>query len=191
MDRVSYIYRVLSGEASEVEKQELKDWIAMNPENKEEFENIRLLWESEQRTEPVNSQESDQDFEKLRSRIKKHHVRNRRTRTALFVLASLMLVSTTLIWINRYNAGSPGYRFDEVALTNVIALLESRYDIQVEVPNPELLQCLYSGIFFRTKHEGEVLRAMEQVLYVKFVALTDTQYKLVENADATNKDRNE
>ncbi|MBX2968317.1 MAG: DUF4974 domain-containing protein [Cyclobacteriaceae bacterium] len=191
MDRVSYIYRVLSGVASEVEKQELEDWIAMNPENKEEFENIRLLWESEQHTKSVSSQESDRDFEKLNTLIKQQQVRKKRIRAYLYALIILILTLIGMAWLNRSGQGLPGYRFDEVALKNVIAVLESRYDIQIEVPNPELLQCLYSGSFFRTKQEGEVLRAMEQVLDVTFVALTDTQYKLVKNAGATDKDRNE
>jgi len=46
MDRVSLIFKVLSGDASDEEKAQLDNWIRQSDENKEEYLNVKLLLEN-------------------------------------------------------------------------------------------------------------------------------------------------
>ncbi|MBX2956201.1 MAG: DUF4974 domain-containing protein [Cyclobacteriaceae bacterium] len=184
MDRVTLMYKVLSGKASPVEKLELNDWIALNPENEEEFKNIKLLWESEQDTGRIIEQDTNDNFEQIRLRVKSHQIRIRTIRSILYTLVVLSLALFAISIMHATGSGTTGYRFEEVAMTNVIRVLEKRYYIKVEVRNPELLRCRYTGSFFRVEDEREVLRSIEQALEVEFVALTDTQYQLTGNVCA-------
>lgn len=44
MSRVDVIYRVLSGIASKVEKEELERWIGHSEANRAEYEDLKLLY---------------------------------------------------------------------------------------------------------------------------------------------------
>lgn len=49
MDKSWLIDKVLSGKASEHEKEELDAWVAADPETKADYEDMKLLWDNARR----------------------------------------------------------------------------------------------------------------------------------------------
>lgn len=85
MEVVSLTYKVLSGQASESEKEELNQWIAQSEANRREFEDIRLLWENSPSRE-IGDETDGSGFEEVRSRLKKRLAKKRRIRAGLWML---------------------------------------------------------------------------------------------------------
>lgn len=93
MDIVSLTYKVLSGRADDPEIKELKEWINQSDENRQEFEDIKLLWENSEFFRNAD-QSDDSVFEKIRLRLKKRLKKRRRMRTFLW---SVVLIAMAFL----------------------------------------------------------------------------------------------
>lgn len=98
MDRVPLIYKVLSGEANHHEKTELNDWIAQDKGNKEEYEDIKLLWENSPATK--HSIEMEAEFDKIKQRMQKSLLAKRRYH-ALFWIIVTLITMVALVFFSR------------------------------------------------------------------------------------------
>ena len=87
MDRASLIFKVLSGKAGSIEKQELESWIAQSKANQDEFDDIKLLWEHS--VVASDHSEDDRDFQKIRERIQHDIQKKKRIR---FILYTCILI---------------------------------------------------------------------------------------------------
>lgn len=181
MDRISLIYKVLSGEASGEEKRELKEWIARSEANREEFDDIKLLWESSS-TPADTDQEDDDGFEGIRKRMQQHLQRSRRMRYAistgiLAVVAVILLVHLKQTWLR----SSDSMQFNSASIRDVIQVLQETYDIKIEVSQSGLLDCKFSATFYNINEKDAALRSIEHSLNVQFVADAKNRYHLVGN----------
>jgi ferric-dicitrate binding protein FerR (iron transport regulator) len=151
MDRVALIYRFLSGEASQSEKQELDEWIAKSEANREEFEDIKLLWENSPL--PSDTEQDENGFEKIRQRIQQQ------------------------TWFRN----PVGAQFNDTVMNEVIKMLEKKYHIQIEVNNPQLLRCNFTATLYKIQDKQTALRSIEHSLDVAFIAQKKNKYRAVGN----------
>lgn len=104
MDRVPLIYKVLSGEANHHEKTELNDWIAQDKGNKEEYEDIKLLWENSPATK--HSIEMEAEFDRIKQRMQKNQLAKRRYHTLFWVILTLITI-IALVFFGRAGIAQP------------------------------------------------------------------------------------
>ena len=181
MDRISLIYKVLSREANGEEKRELEEWIARSEANREEFDDIKLLWESSSR--PTDTEQEDNDgFEGIRKRMQQHLQTQRRMRYAistgiLAVGAVILLAHLKQTWLQ----SSDSMQFNGASIRDVIQVLQETYDIKIEVTQPGLLDCKFSATFYNINEKDAALRAIEHSLNVQFIADAQNRYHLVGN----------
>lgn len=103
MNKTTLIYKVLAGNASQPEIEELDTWIAMSAGNRAEFEDIKLLWEYSDKSERKDSDEGNSldGLYKIESTIEMLKKRDIKIKfyfvltvimTAFFVISFLALV---------------------------------------------------------------------------------------------------
>lgn len=181
MDRSSLIYKVLSNEATETQRKELDEWLSQSEENKIEFNDIKLLWET--------SGNSDQSFPKNQlkeglSKIKalmQSKLRRREQNTRTWVLIVLAIVSvlvfTYLLFQKSQDRDSIGrLKFDNVSLEQVINTLEDQYDVHIEFENKKVSACTFTGIFYQTKNVDEVLQTLDEALNLSHKLTGEGEY---------------
>src|SRR5258706_6205175 len=91
MDKSVIIFKVLSGHASELEKNELNIWITQSDANREEFNNLKLLWESSGEAERKDDHFYDGLY-KIQAKIRQ---RQRRKRTKFIVWIGPVAIGLT------------------------------------------------------------------------------------------------
>jgi hypothetical protein len=181
MDRVSLIYKVLSGQASAAERNELAEWIGQSVENKAEFEDVKLLWASSKATGARDSDRFDEGFMKIRARIRAEIRRQNWVRsgirTAVIVLSGLIL----FLLSHHFRpgaSGAEGLRFNDVSLEDAIGIIEDKYNIVIEVDDTDLLTCRLTLILFRVDSAPEVVTSLAHSLNAEAALLSDKRYRL-------------
>ena len=154
MDRTTLIYRVLSDKATDTEKKELEEWIALSEANKTEYDDIKLLW---QNAKHAGSPGPDFHFydglEQIKALMRRKHRKRRRKRAVIIstalVLIALMAVAHFFFPYHGSGNESQGYhKFDNEPLDRIIDALEKDYDVQIEVENKGILACRFTGTFY-------------------------------------------
>jgi len=180
MDRVALIYKVLSGEASLDEKQELDEWIAKSETNREEFEDIKLLWEISPL--PSDAEQDENGFDKIRQRIQQRFRRKKQIRAVLYTCIVITLAVLFFLLLRQTWLRNPdGVQFNDTGMKEVIRMLENKYHIQIEVNNPELLKCHFTATLYKIQDKQTALRSIEHSLDVAFIAQSKRKYNLVGN----------
>lgn len=180
MDRVALIYKVLSGEASLDEKQELDEWIAKSETNREEFEDIKLLWEISPL--PSDAEQDENGFDKIRQRIQQRSRRKKQIRAVLYACIVITLAVLFFLLLRQTWLRNPdGVQFNHTGMKDVIRMLENKYHIQIEVNNPELLKCHFTATLYKIQDKQTALRSIEHSLDVAFIAQSKRKYNLVGN----------
>ena len=183
MDKVSLMYKVLSGEAAPSEQKELADWIAESEANSEEFEDIKLLWESSVSSTDAYD-ENDSGFEKIRQRVKQRLKAKSRLKHVLYAIA---LAGAVLIFVLltkwTWFSSSDGVRFHRTGLNQVIKALEKSYDIKIDVNNTEIGKCQLTATFYRVDDERRTLEAIEHALNVEFVVQSKNKFRLKKSSN--------
>ncbi|HRJ29730.1 MAG TPA: DUF4974 domain-containing protein [Cyclobacteriaceae bacterium] len=180
MDRVSLIYKVLSGEANPSEQRELEDWIAKSEANRQEFEDIKLLWENSAMTGD-QPQEDDNGFEKIKQRMHNRLKKKRRLQYALYtILLAIVAVLFALLLRQTWLSTTNGARFNNAQMNEVVSFLEKQYHIKIDVDNSKLLHCQLTATFYKV-NEQMALKSIEHSLNVEFIARSKSKYSLAGN----------
>lgn len=178
MDRVSLIYKVLSGEASLDEKKELDEWVTKSEANQEEFEDIKLLWDNSPL--PSDTDQDETGFEKIRQRIQQRSRRKKQIRAVLYACIVITLAVLFFLLLRQTWLRNPdGVQFNHTGMKDVIRMLENKYHIQIEVNNPELLKCHFTATLYKIQDKQTALRSIEHSLDVAFIFLSKRKYSLV------------
>lgn len=178
MDRVSLIYKVLSGEASLDEKKELDEWVTKSEANQEEFEDIKLLWDNSPL--PSDTDQDETGFEKIRQRIQQRSRRKKQIRAILYACIIITLaVLLFLLFRQTWFRNPDGIQFNDTGMNEVIKMLENEYQIQIEVNNPQLLKCHFTATLYKIKDKQTALQSIEHSLDVAFISLSKRKYSLV------------
>lgn len=179
MNRVALIYKVLSAEATAEEQAALDHWILESEENRREFEDISLLWES-LNSQDDNDPEDEAGFLKIKMRMKAHLEKRQRMRTiSSTVLLALMVLALVALLMNTWFAPVRQIQFESTRMSEVIKVLEKTYGIEIHVSNPRILDCRYSAVVLKVEDELPVLSSIEHSLNVKFIDLGRKRYNLV------------
>ena len=176
MDHLALIYKVLSRKATAQEKAGLESWILESAENRQEFEDIRLLWESSSSLHLSD----DSAFEAIKLRVKGQIKRKRRIGTVLSTF--LLILFTSLLGFvlkKTWFAPIEQISFDKTEMSEVIKVLEKRYRVEIQVNNPRILRCRYTAILSNVDDEHLVLTSIEHALNVKFIDHGKNKYNLV------------
>lgn len=178
MDRVSLIYKVLGGEADQAEQKELEDWIAKSEANREEFEDIKLLWEFSETT-PDHEHVDDRGFEKIKQQVMQRLKAKARLKHALYAIALaiailLLVLVTKWTWFSDLDS----VQFNRTGLNEIIKELEKNYSIQIDVSNPGIQRCRLTATFYKVDDEQLTLKAIEQALNVEFIMSGKRKYNL-------------
>lgn len=197
------IYKVISGQATENEKAELDRWIAFDPSNKEDFDDMKFAVEGVKNTEE-RIQRSNSFYDGLRkiegmiefSKRKKKKMRL--YKLAGLAVALIVFSLTTLyffewppyskIQVNstEWDAIDKGtdkilltsLKFDDVTLDEIISTLEKKYGLTFEVSTEELLSCRFTGTFYRDITVDDIIRTLGQSIGFDYSTLNKQKYEL-------------
>lgn len=183
MDRVSLIYKVLSGEASAAERMEMDEWVAETPGNKEEFEDIKLFWATANQADGENWPLFEDGFDKIKARIRAD-VRRRRWVNAVGKMVAIVVFGLGVFFLlHNVEAWFPGaqtFEFKDVALEQAIGVIEDRYHIRIEVEDPELLRRQVTLVVYEVNNAQDIVEALAQALNAEATALSGKRYRLTE-----------
>ena len=184
MDKPTLIYKVLSGSASDAESSELRAWIASDPDNAEEFEDIKLLYEgSLDIEEKIGERDSHfyEGLQKIQDRIKALKDERAGPYKRAGIVVSISAVTIVLFMCFYYWREPLARRtdtmgntipssivlhdnlaFDEATLESIFSMLEKRYRVKFNVASEELLSCRFTGTFYRGIEIDEVIRVLAE-----------------------------
>lgn len=180
MDYVNLIYKVLSGQATETDQEKLRKWLAKAPANKEEYEDIKRVYQADQNFEEREANRDEKfydDFRNVLVRIDRIKRQRRITRWAITMLTSILI--TVLIAIGWDQMHQPTTTttatkdavsiqlatdlvFEEVTILEIFETLESDYQVTIQASNKNLLACRFTGTFYRGTSIKDMVHAVAQ-----------------------------
>jgi ferric-dicitrate binding protein FerR (iron transport regulator) len=174
------IHRVLTNNATERERKELTDWIEASSENKEEFHNIRLLWSHE--NSYIEQEKNWGGFSKIKDQIEHEIRKQKRVRVirAIVLFTALILFSLVPIGIfHLNNKVAHGYlHFENASVETVVKAIESEYDVTIQIEEPDLLACKFTGTLYHVQFTNNVLQDFSSALNISFEDLSNRKFKL-------------
>jgi ferric-dicitrate binding protein FerR (iron transport regulator) len=160
MSRSDIIYRVISGNATEEEREEVARWIAFSKANREEYEDLKLFYRFSKKNGPVRRADVhfEERFEQIRRRATMRLKRKARIRHARFLVGALVCVTfAAFLWGQVIMGIRPmSLQFQDQELRQVLTVVEREYGIEVHIDEAALESCRFTGTFHRV-HEPEIL----------------------------------
>lgn len=193
------IHRILSGEGSQSDKEELDAWMSADPRNAEEFQDMKLLFEST----AAQSEEREDDIPtkwlEIEARVNLIRRRQRRLRIyKVFGIAFLIGMSVFIAFLNAVgpasirsaSSGTEGQIqlrrsivFAEMPLADVLGILEDECDVTFLVANNELLSSNFTGTFSRGTAFQDLIQIIGQSENVTFVKMSSATFRLTRAGD--------
>jgi hypothetical protein len=174
MDKVVLIRKVLMNEASEEERAEVHAWIASDPRNADEFEDLKLFYkENTGDHEPEHSEEFYEPLKKIQVSIKLIKQKKRKLRffktAGISTVVSCFFFAATVYFFNSKitaynNVGnvsgitlSAELKFKDAPLSVILKAIEKKNQIVFTEPTAELLKCRFTGTFCKGAAIGDVM----------------------------------
>lgn len=183
MDRTLLIYKILSGEASEAESRQLKEWIAESDANLSEFLDVKLVWEHGGLAESPPADPDDAFYDglkKIREKLRIMRAKRRLNRAMAltgFSVSALLIVFTALIYISSNRA--PRYiRFDDATMRQVIKTIEDQYPVSIEVERTAIFDCRFTGTFYR-QATGDILASISKKLDLRYQVVGQNRFRII------------
>lgn len=183
MEMTDMIFKVLAGTATAAEKKAVEVWIAGSAENRQEYEDLRMLWMISRRAVPDDrgggSSESSEGFRRIREAVGvRRQKRQRRVgRIAGVVFVCVAAVLLTAIYMMR-DSQLPLLEFQDASLQSVLRVLEHEYGIEVRAEDEALLACPVTVIFYRVDQPDEVIRSVSDAVKAHVVTTAPGKYRL-------------
>jgi ferric-dicitrate binding protein FerR (iron transport regulator) len=180
MVTTSLIYKVLSGKAGQAEKAEVEEWIASSDANKEEYDDIRLLWDQARDTD---SSPSDAHFYDGFYQIKTLMQRKRRSRkrkkmtSSAVAMAGVIVIGFFLLYPGSGRESRRYHKFESASLGDIINTLERDYDIRIGVEQRKILTCRFTGTFYNDPVE-DIIETVSTGLNLHWESLREGKYRL-------------
>jgi hypothetical protein len=191
MDKLLLMYKILSGNATESEIIEFNSRISNEPDYAEEFEDLRLVYESSLNIEEKIVERDDQFYDglrKIQDRIKALKRAKKRTKRLKIAGISAAIAATffiSVLYVLGLNSPSrlpipnsqgivlnENLNFEEASLESIIDLLEGKYHLVIKVSTNELLSCRFTGMFQKGLTIENVIRTLAQA--------EDFNYKIID-----------
>lgn len=173
------IFKVLGESATVGERRAVKAWVAQSRGNREEYENLSLLWTALHGAAGEGRRVDDTDgFRRIREAVtRRRDMRRRTTRAVAVALVCGALIMLTSFFATM-NAPLPLLEFQEESLRSVLSVVEREYDIEVVADDETLLACPVTVMLYRIDQPGEVLRSISDALSADVVNTAPGKYRL-------------
>lgn len=169
MNTYTLIDRVLSGTATAEEVARFEAWRS-DPVNKEEYEDLKLLWEFSR--DNATRRKNDPNFYDGLYRIKEM-IESRKSfwsridwKSYLTMLALAISVTTLVYCCITYKAHGDVQQIilkDGKTVRELIVVLEKKYHVSIKTESTILLTCSFSGSFNSTATLTDVLNSLQKV----------------------------
>jgi hypothetical protein len=177
IEKENLILKVIGGHASEAEVRELEAWLDAHPEHKEEFDMMKMMLSEE--TSPGES-EADPAvlaFARLElQRKRRARVITMRNQAGIFILIlSLLAVA---IWlfdpVTHTRTPEKEFVFAAASFLEITEILEERMNAEIEIENPAIRECRFTGAFPASATVEDVLAGITYQSGVSFERVDGT-----------------
>lgn len=180
------MHKVLVGEASETEVAELEQWLALDPVNATEFEELKLLYWDSWNADMADTGSSDNSWNKIEKAI--HRIQTRQKYFSYLKVAAMATgIYALMIWgyaatsSATHNAlvESPGdmlsqtIHYRDIPIEEVVMAIEDNYDFNVTLASSELGECKFTGSFKRGTSIQEVIETLAMAKDLTVVYTTE------------------
>ena len=181
MSKAKVIYRVLRGIASDAERDELQHWIAASEANREEYEDLKLVYRLSQRAGVPRDNRYHERFEQIRRKATARLGRKARARQGSRLVGALVCAGLALfLGIHSVIDFRPAtFQFQDQTLRQVLSLVERTYGIQVRVDEDALESCRFTGTFYRVDQPDDIIRSISRSVGADFVSTAPGKYRLL------------
>ncbi len=183
MERFQLIHRVLTGIANQSEHDELNTWLSEKPENQEDFDDLKFLYET---TLPSDNQDDEtaEAWVKIETAIKRIKSKTRRLRRLKTLALSTAIYLMVLFAYSALRTGQPApmiedstlpdtMSFQDTPIQSVIDMLAIGNHFNVRFSSNELSQCKFTGVFKRGTPLDAVLRVIAKAKDLEVVYSLD------------------
>lgn len=181
MDKTKLIFNVLGKQATDSKIAELKARIFAHETIDMNMNQLKLLWNDARKNtgdKPGNSHK--QDFLAIKTVIRKKQQKQKRKRLMLFGLIALTILVIAYLLIKVFSPmhGRSGevMQFNQAPLKQVVADLERKYDINIEVKE-NLLDCKFSGSFYNDSPE-QIIRVITERIKANYTIGMDRSFRI-------------
>ncbi len=149
MDHMKLIRKVLSGTGTESDRKSLYAWIGLLKSNQEEYQNVKLLWETSHQMDNLPYSEFHEGLLEITRKYntERRRQRYRRAIVTIGVWTMAMLITFLLV----VNSKDKRYaRFDDASVAGIISDFKDNYKLQIEVHEDIIGNCRFTGTFYNT-----------------------------------------
>lgn len=191
MDRYTLMHRVLSGTATDAERDELHQWISSDPLNAGAFEEMKILYSNDDLTGP--DEEHFEGLRKLQESIRQLKQEKKRQRWYNNIGVSILISAVVfIVSIYLFNLDTPRQRTDNVAdivlsndlqfnnatLGSILELLEDQYHLAFTTNTRDLLSCTFTGTFYHGISLADLIRTLAQAENLKIIFVDEKKMEI-------------
>lgn len=191
MDRYTLMHRVLSGTATDAERDELHQWISSDPLNAGAFEEMKILYSNDDLTGP--DEEHFEGLRKLQESIRQLKQEKKRQRWYNNIGVSILISAVVfIVSIYLFNLDTPRQRTDNVAdivlsndlqfnnatLGSILELLEDQYHLAFTTNTRDLLSCTFTGTFYHGISLADLIRTLAQAENLNIIFVDEKKMEI-------------
>ncbi len=180
MDPTKLIYTVLSGKATKEEIFALDIWISLSEENRNEFNDIKLLHEASVKDVEDNNDQFYDGLLKIKQLIHNKSKRRRKRKIVLLSTMAILLLFIFFLFL-QYKTGEKKQRllkFDNASLESVIDVVEKEYQVQVEVAPNAIQSCRFTGSFYKAS-ANDIVMVIALSANLKYEVVGDGKFRMM------------
>jgi ferric-dicitrate binding protein FerR (iron transport regulator) len=177
MDRTALIFKVLSGEATTHEQNDVTEWKSASIANRGEFNALKILWQYSNANKRFTEEDSFYDgLHAIKKEIDSRKTGTQRLRAVLITTIMATILSAVVYFSNessygQHHANAEFLTFNQSGIGEVIMQLEKEYRITIDIPLL-LTHCKFTGSFYNHAPEDAI----------RLIALSlDGHYRKVDN----------
>lgn len=179
MKMTDTIFKVLGGSATAGEHRAVKAWISRSRGNREEYENLSMLWTASHGVLAERLRDDDTEgFRRIREAVTRRRHKRRRTRSVVGVALVYVALIMLTTFFATMNAPLPLLEFQDESLRSILSVVEREYGIEVTADDERLLACPVTVMFYRVDQPDEVLRSIGDALSADVVNTAPGKYRL-------------
>lgn len=176
MSKSELIFKVLSNQATGQEIVELESWINESDDNREEYEDIKLLWDNSPENDTYEKDHSFYDGLKDIKQTIQRRRRQRQARTVFLIIAFILILYLALSYMP--STRQPlSIRLVDVPLSDLPLIFRERYNVKVSIPD-NLVECQFSGVLYQ-ESAVDALRIISESLDLTYSKIEKDSFVMV------------
>lgn len=182
MSKAAAIYKVLSGNASEEEREQMVRWIGQSAANRKEYEDLVLLYRLSKQYRGVRR--DGRYYERLgrigrlaRARLGR---KARVQRIRRLIVAFVCIALAAFLGSQAVSDFRPAtLQFQDQTLRQVLPVVERAYGIEVRIEDDALRSCRFTGTFHRVDQPEDIIRSISEAIRADLVSTAPGKYRLL------------